>query len=601
MIDVFKVGVSMTFAGNGAEFLGILLRDLGKVHVATEKLKTQFGALRTAAIGFGAVVVGGIALKGLFDLTKQAEKLNHELVKIKTGAGLNDTQVADTGSLAWRMTKEVPGTTVAGNVAAQRELFGVFGQMPEVQEVLKQVLQGNQAVSNFTDDPTDLAKVAVRALEIRGQIGKDGKIDPQKFATEFDSMVRAIVASEGLLKPRDFLQTIQQGGPAIRAMNADEFWGFMPAAMNAMGSSKSGTAVMSLFQQMVGHVVAGKRVAEAMQAAGFLKPGSWKVERGGHVVMAPDALVDQKDFQTNPFTWLHAHLQQLHQMKGGDDIIQQIFQLSSRQTTARLLSDIDANWPVFQNEFHRQQRVPNVEQLNKIQNEADLSKNIANFQAAWDNLMTALGAQGVPVAINFLHTLTDGITLLTQAALAHPEAAKALLELAAGLSAITVIGGTVMVVAAGLSGVATAFRVLSGAVVGIASTVTTIAAGFAELGKWLSPLGAFFGILLHSNPANKNERQDLQEEMRKQGWEQGADGKWHRAGEATVQKQSFVAPSGGSPHITNVTMTLDKQKIGNILFAYMGNKVGNADPLTGNTRDGSAIPIFPGHNYTVTA
>ena len=259
MIDVFKVGVSMTFAGNGAEFLGILLRDLGKVHVATEKLKTQFGALRTAAIGFGAVVVGGIALKGLFDLTKQAEKLNHELVKIKTGAGLNDTQVADTGSLAWRMTKEVPGTTVAGNVAAQRELFGVFGQMPEVQEVLKQVLQGNQAVSNFTDDPTDLAKVAVRALEIRGQIGKDGKIDPQKFATEFDSMVRAIVASEGLLKPRDFLQTIQQGGPAIRAMNADEFWGFMPAAMNAMGSSKSGTAVMSLFQQMVGHVVAGKR------------------------------------------------------------------------------------------------------------------------------------------------------------------------------------------------------------------------------------------------------------------------------------------------------------------------------------------------------
>src|SRR6185312_8040954 len=168
--------------------------------------------------------------KGLLAATKHAEKLNHELTKLQTGARLTDWQTKDAENLAFKTSRDVRGTDVAENVKMQRELFGVFGNMAEAARLMPMVAQGSQAVRNFTDvKGVDLATIAMKTLELRGHMTKDGKVDEKEFAQEFNAMVRSIVASEGLVDPQKLYMAVKQAGPAARSMNSEEFWGKFPA------------------------------------------------------------------------------------------------------------------------------------------------------------------------------------------------------------------------------------------------------------------------------------------------------------------------------------------------------------------------------------
>lgn len=464
MIDAFKIGVHLGFSSNGLGLMGLLRGELGKLHGAAKKAEEGFSALKVAAIGATAIVGGAAGLKVLWHMVDAARELNHQLVKIKIGAALGDGETANVRTDAYQMTKEVPGVQVEDAVKVQRELFGTFGDMKDVHDTLKGVLQANVALSRYGDKDTDVAQVAIRALVMRGHVTKDGKVDPGEFNKELDSLTRSIIASEGMLKPNDYLQSIRQMGPAATAMDPNAFWGMMPAAMVAMGSAKAGTAMSSLFTQVIGHVLAGKRIAVAMQDAGMLKPGSWKVEKGGHVLMDKDAVVNQTQFAHDPFTYLH---DMLERMKGQTDksgkpvdmvgIIQQIFQLSSRVTSARLINDVSQNWPEFQNEQRRYGRSPDASSAAAEQNKGDLGANVANLDAAWKNFMTALGEPGIPLAIDILHKLTVAVTDMSLWASTHGDTVLVIEKVVGSLSALAIAAGGLAVGSA-----AVAFLALTG-------------------------------------------------------------------------------------------------------------------------------------------
>lgn len=522
MIDIFKVGVHIGMTTNSSQILSTMLKELTGIHIAAGKIERSLGAIRTAALGAGAVFAGWMVVKGLIDATKHAENLNHELVKLQTGARLTDGQTAGASNLAFQVSRDVAGTDVAHNVKMQRELFGVFGDMNTAQSLLPLVAQGSRATSNFVDKDTDLAQIAVRALELRGHITKDHKVNADDFAKEFSSMVRAIVASEGLIDPAKLLQFIQQAGPAARLMNGDEFWGKVPAIMNALGSSKAGTATMSLFSQMVGHVVAGQRVAIAMQEAGMLTPGKWQVERGGKVRMDPDATPDTAGFMDHPMTWLHDKLTALRARKGLDGkpidevaIMQRIFQFSSRATTARLMSDLDANWPIILNEEQRYNRMPGPAQIAKEQNDKDLSVNINNLHEAWSNFMAALGGPGIPIAITVLHGMTGAINLMQASIIAHPTFAAGMFYLAGGIASLTMLGGGIVLFNIAMGPFVGGIRLLVG-IEGLAvagAGFSTLATGLGALLLRLSPLLGALAFLGGAGGENKEFSDKKNEEF----------------------------------------------------------------------------------------
>ena len=593
MIDVFKVGVSVAMHTNSAQVLSTMLAQLTGVHIAAGKVQGALGSIRTAALGAGAVFAGWAVVKGLIDATKHAEKLNHELVKLQTGARLTDAQTAAASNLAFTVARSVPGTNVAENVKQQRELFGVFRDMDTAQSLLPMVAQGSRAVGNFVDKDVDLAQIAIRALELRGHITKDHKIDPKEFTTEFNAMVRSIVASEGLVDPSKLFAFIKQAGPAARTMSADTMWGQMPAIMNALNAGPAGTAINSLFGQFVGHVVAGERVAVAMEAAGMLTPGKWGAGKGGKVKMDPDAVPDQAGFMDHPVLWLHEKLEAMRAKKDKNGkpldeqrIIQEIFQLSSRVTSARLISDIDANYAIIENEKRGFQRTPNPDVIAGEQNDKDLSVNIDNLNEAWTNFMTALGGPGIPIAIGVLHTLTDALNAMQAAIINHRPIAAAMFYLAGGIASLTALGGALVILNVCWAPLAAGLSLLTG-VTGLAAVGAGLTAIGGGLSALIAPLVALAGILKFGSdretPENRRALDDLT----------------HSRGsglmpEPTEGVSPYVAPPKSAFGATgNGDVYLDGERVGKILNNRTADQLSRSQSGSSNP-DIRISPWMPG-------
>ena len=82
-MNAFEVGVNIAFASNGAALLTMLDRHILGLDEHAKGLSNTLTGLRLAAVGAMTAVAGGVALDGLWKLTKAAAGLTSELQKIK--------------------------------------------------------------------------------------------------------------------------------------------------------------------------------------------------------------------------------------------------------------------------------------------------------------------------------------------------------------------------------------------------------------------------------------------------------------------------------------------------------------------------------------
>lgn len=168
------------------------------------------------------------------------------------------------------------------------------------------------------------------------------------------------------------------------------------------------------------------------------------------------------------------------------DMLKEVFRLFGRQTTQRLLGEIIQNKPQFARAAHMFPQIMSIDDTMRELNAHDLATNQRELTAAWTGLMEAMGSAGVPVAIMALHGVTAGIQMLTDAAVAHPDAAAGLLAVAEALSALLAVGGALGVAAFALRGFGSAlglFRVGAPAALGLETLGAGGAAGVRD-GRW---------------------------------------------------------------------------------------------------------------------
>jgi hypothetical protein len=206
----------------------------------------------------------------------------------------------------------------------------------------------------------------------------------------------------------------------------------------------------------------------------------------------------------HPFTWLHEHLDAMRNQKDSHGkpidllgIVQEIFQLSSRQTSARLINDIDSNWPILQNEEARWRRTPNPDVIAGEQNAHDPIVNMHNLTAAWNNFLAAAGGPGIPVMITVLHKLTDALNGMQEAIIRHPRIASDLFYLVGALGALTALGGSLVILNATWAPLIGGLRMLTGlgALDATGVGLGAIATGIAGLAAPVVALGAAFNGL----------------------------------------------------------------------------------------------------------
>ena len=139
-------------------------------------------------------------------------------------------------------------------------------------------------------------------------------------------------------------------------MDQEQLYGQYAAVMMAMGPYRAGTALMSFMSQQLGGPIQA-RALRAEEALGLIdKSKVHNVGKGrtASYVMDKGALIGFDP--AKPIDYILNVLRPKLMKASKDDgeaIIRAIFQISSKQTSARLLSDIITNPQMFANELQR--------------------------------------------------------------------------------------------------------------------------------------------------------------------------------------------------------------------------------------------------------
>jgi hypothetical protein len=498
IIDVFKIGISISATNGVSSVLKVIQRDLFGINKAVDFTQGKFDKLKLAIAGAMTASAGAGILYTLGKAVDYGDKLVHQQAQLRNqGLSASDVQKATTASFA--ATQSVPGTLVEDNLRVIGELRTQLGSTNAAIQLMPKFQELGLVLSNLTGKSADgQAYSAILAMDARGSIinRKTGEIDPSLAGPELDAMTRAIIASHGLLTADDFRNVARQSGPAGMAMSPEAFYGKLPTAMQVMGSQKAGTALMSLFQELATGVMP-QRVGEQLLKLGLIDPKGYHVRRGGQVVIDPGSLKGESQFMNDPFKWINDTLKKAMQDKGIVDpkaqgnavgsligpIVDEVGRVIGRQTAQRLVTEALLNAPQYQRDFEQRQKAFGIDAANANNQAQDPTQAMKNFQAAWSNLMTALGAPLVSSAVAMLNGVSASIENLALWASKHPTLVKVMGGFAAALGGVAIAFGAFAVGAVAF----TALGALAGpaGLLALAAGIAALGAALPKIPKWV--------------------------------------------------------------------------------------------------------------------
>jgi hypothetical protein len=533
VLDVFRVGVHIGMTTNSAQVLGTMLRDLGILRGSVAELNKNLEKLKWTIGGAVAAMAGFETLKGLWHLVEAGKELNKELERTRQLGGDFAQSLPQTRARAIDVSRSVPTTTPSENVKVLRELGTQLQNNEAARDILPMAEKAAYVIHNFTGEAIDnIVKNLVKVADIRAQIftvGADGQehVDPAKVQAEFDAAAKGLILGGGYISSGGLVTMARQAGVPAKSMTKEAFYAAMVEAAVSQGAARAGTSTTSLFSQLVGGTMP-LHTAEEEQRMGLLKAGEWRSDHG-HVVLSPAAQQRFEAAMTDPMAFITGPLNDLMNKQGmtAQQKIAEVFKLFGRQTTQRLAAEGLSSEPQFARARKMFADIPDIDEMFKSLQQMDLDTNITSFTQAWKGLMEVLGEQGVPVAISILHGLTEAMHAMTAWVAANPDAARHLMEFAAGVAAVTALGGSIVVFTTAISPFTAAMKGLIGVFAGVKAAAVTEAADAVGLaatgivGAVTTILGAAAAIGLIAKlgsdaetPKNRRALEELNKERR---------------------------------------------------------------------------------------
>src|SRR5271170_1265921 len=240
-MDVYRIGVTISMVNNASAVLGVIQRDVLRLHQSVDMLTGGFTAAKAAVVGLGAALGGDAALGVMGKLVGQGkelarqqglvqEQLRHMPAMIPTLPTGRSTNAATQALMA---TSESGRSNMAEDFKGAHELITASGKAAGAQSNLTfnvkvRPLMRSTLGDGVQDQSFDLTKALTAA-------GSSQKPNP---ATLLDSMIGA----GGLIDP--ILYTLTQ-------------------RMNASGGNASiadtGNAQQPAFRDLTGSVMRGVR------------------------------------------------------------------------------------------------------------------------------------------------------------------------------------------------------------------------------------------------------------------------------------------------------------------------------------------------------
>jgi hypothetical protein len=401
--------------------------------------------------------------------------------------------------------------------------------------------------------------------------------------------------------------------------------------MQASGGFRSGTMLAAITQQLTGGVMT-QRSASWLVEHGLLPKDAVTVGRGGAVSVDKSRIEGSDMLSSDPGAWATQILMRKLQGQGFNDqdaLTKVLLQSGLRQTTVGGMVEFVRNSPSFAKEVENIRAALGIDQYNVLfgragngdgrrdrdsygpaeRGQIDPTAQMTAFNAAWTNLLTALGGPLVQPAMELISKLTDVLTDFGQWAAKHPDSVRILGEITAGLAGLAVVLGSFAVgtaafsglrVLRGLAGLATAAEAAAPAAAagstGLAAAAAAILPfaplGAAALGFMAAGTDPRFATVDYTNSVDlRNARQAYRTPI---GFGAPTDGYDEQGNPVSYNGP----PSKGSnaPVTMTGTINLDGRKVGEFVAKQQARDF--ALPSNGTTGfDPSMAPAFQGIHF----
>lgn len=362
------------------------------------------GLMSDALVPLGAAMVAGYVGKQFYEGAKEYQDAFMRFQSLNLGDRVNDE--ADKFVKASR-TFGVSRNELMKSMAESIGLFGSFDEASKYTPALLSLAKANSAVFGgklgAMDD--EGLKNILKFIDRRG-----GFKDEATFKRNLDLAEKLVTGSAGFLKFQDLGTFSQNAGTAFRSLS-DEGLLHMEGLMIEQGGQKAGTALMSLYQNLI----AGRTPKKTMGYLQDLGLATLQMQTHGALGGRPIKSLIMTDIkesallQSDPAKWMSDVLMPALAAKGitkEADVLKAVNDVLSTRTASNQGSIMTAQQFQVLRDFHLAKGAMGSGQV------VDMYKKSASgaeddFEAAWKDFKTQFGASILPQITNMLKVGTE--------------------------------------------------------------------------------------------------------------------------------------------------------------------------------------------------
>ncbi len=517
MFDAYEVAIRLRLVDQFSAIMGSVISRLVEAHGHADQLQKKLDGIgvlfKSGVLATGVGVGMAMSLKAS---TNEAVKYEQQLNRLKA-PNLGDKATGDLVAVADRVAGNVKGlsrtealhlTTEAQSITAQSgHTAEIVPELARMRFAIESYMNGGGKGEGHGEKAEGMFRDVVKAAEMRGLMRN---FSMEKFQGLMDLFTKIYISSGGQVAPGQMLQMMKTGGVAAKSVNSD-FMLALGHLMQESGGSRSGTALMSLYQNLT----AGRttqQVAEQLLKLGLIKPGSIEYGTTGHVKkIKPDALKDAELMVANPLDYLNKVILPAMAKKGVDindqaAVLKNINQLTSNRTASSFLSQLYLDREQLDRFVAMSKNVKGYGSLydqsgkSTIGSQADLKAKVANLELEFGNA-------ALPVLKSALEQVIPLVKQFGEWLQKNPDGLSKLVKGLAALSVAMMVSGPIMVAVSGLKTLSLVLTAVSGPLgavslamgfrsIGGAAGLATLAGNLGTVAGQLKLLGAAGAVFL---------------------------------------------------------------------------------------------------------
>jgi len=592
MFEAYSIAVRISVVNQVSSALMAMSKQFSALHGQATDFQKRLDKIKLTMLQGGALLGAGAFGLKLFDgAVKSADEYYHQLAILKN-VGMSQVEVAQSVQKAWETTHEVMSSRASENIKTLLELRSAFGEgkYAEALSILPTVQRMGAVMQSITGASQDrIGFDMVKAIEF----GTKGALTQENVNRQAEMMSKAIIAMNGTVTVADFHQALKYSRAFAPYLSDDFKYNYLPTLIQEFKTGRGGASGAGNVIASTGAIVLGQMIPKDLignwVAAGLVDPK--KIVNNPHdrtkSKILPGGVVGQSEFN-NPELWAVKYvkpaIERLEKTQHIDEL-SAYYALTKNRIGAFGLQTFVNKAVQFQRDRDLIQRAPDSSQAYKNLAKTDPELAKRQLDAQWENLKVRLAYDVMPKLLQAFEWLTPKLSALVNFMEQHQTAVTAFVSAFLGLSTLTAVAGSILLVKGAFSALSLALSLTKFGGLGFA-----VSALLSPIGLAVFAIGTFAAAIYAFRPLSKEEIDSYKDHggakltpsaqaRVDRGELNGFDAKAvpfkRKTGFAALPVDTVGPARTSSSGMVNITINIDGRKVAQAVTPYMSERLGS--------------------------